>query len=115
MHALCGVMMGFLITLSIFEKKHNYLNLFLAIFIPVGMHGLYNYSLSSKIVSYQLANVILFVFFLRAIYLFRDMKKRQKEIKMFHEKNYTITINNFIQASTSALLIYLGLNYLVSI
>ena len=79
------------------------------------MHGLYNYSLASKVVSNQLANVILFVFFLRAIYLFRDMKKRQKETKMFHMKNYTITTTNFIQASTSVLLIYLGLNYLVSI
>jgi RsiW-degrading membrane proteinase PrsW (M82 family) len=115
MHALCGVMMGFLITLSIFEKKHNYLNLFLAILIPVGMHGLYNYSLGSKVVSYHMANVILFVFFLRAIYLFRDMKQRQKKGKLFHKKHYTITVNNFIQASTSVLLIYLGLNYLVSI
>jgi hypothetical protein len=62
-----------------------------------------------------MANVILFVFFLRALYLFRDMKQRQKQGKLFHQKNYTITINNFIQASTSVLLIYLGLNYLVSI
>ena len=52
MHGLCGVMMGFLITLSIFEKKHNYLNLVLAILVPVGMHGLYNYSLASNVVSY---------------------------------------------------------------
>ena len=59
MHGLCGVMMGFLITLSIFEKKHNYLNLVLAILVPVGMHGLYNYSLASNVVSYHLANVIL--------------------------------------------------------
>ena len=115
MHALCGVMMGFLITLSIFEKKHNYINLFLAIFIPVGMHGLYNYSLGSKVVSYHLTNVILFVFFLRAIYLFRDMKRRQRQGILFHKKNYTITVNNFIQVSTSVLLIYLGLNYLVTI
>jgi hypothetical protein len=107
--------MGFLITLSIFEKKHNYLNLFLAILIPVGMHGLYNYSLGSKIISSHMANVILFVFFLRALYLFRDMKQRQKKGELFHKKHYTITINNFIQASTSVLLIYLGLNYLVSI
>jgi hypothetical protein len=62
-----------------------------------------------------MANVILFVFFLRALYLFRDMKQRQKKGELFHKKHYTITINNFIQASTSVLLIYLGLNYLVSI
>ena len=69
MHGLCGVMMGFLITLSIFEKN-NYLNLVLAILIPVGMHGLYNFSLASNVVSYHIANVI-FVFFLRAYYIFR--------------------------------------------
>ena len=115
MHGLCGVMMGFLITLSIFEKKHNYLNLVLAILVPVGMHGLYNYSLASNVVSYHLANVILFVFFLRAIYLFRDMKQKQRESQMFHKKHYTITINNFFQAASSVLVFYLVLNYLIVI
>ena len=115
MHALCGVMMGFLITLAIFEKKHNYINLFLAILIPVGMHGLYNYSLSSKIISYQLANVILFIFFLRAIYLFKEMKQKQKEGKMFHQKYYEVTTNNFIQATSSVLIFYLFLNYIVEV
>ena len=113
MHGLCGVMMGFLITLSIFEKKHNYLNLVLAVLVPVGMHGLYNYSLASNVVSYQLANIILFVFFLRAIYLFRDMKNKQKSSKMFHKKHYLITVNNFFQAASSVLVFYLALNYLI--
>ena len=35
MHALCGVVMGFLFSQSIFEYKHNYLNLLVALFIPV--------------------------------------------------------------------------------
>jgi RsiW-degrading membrane proteinase PrsW (M82 family) len=108
-------MMGFLITLSIFEKKHNYLNLVLAILVPVGMHGLYNYSLASNVVSYHLANVILFVFFLRAIYLFRDMKQKQRNSQMFHKKHYTITVNNFFQAASSVLVFYLVLNYLIVI
>ena len=115
MHGLCGVMMGFLITLSIFEKKYNYLNLVLAILVPVGMHGLYNYSLASNVVSYHLANVILFVFFLRAIYLFRDMKQKQRNSQMFHKKHYTITVNNFFQAASSVLVFYLVLNYLIVI
>ena len=63
MHALCGVIMGFFITLSIFNKKNNYLFLVLAILIPVGMHGLYNYSLSSNLISHQMANVVLFLSF----------------------------------------------------
>ena len=115
MHGLCGVMMGFLITLSIFEKKHNYLNLVLAILIPVGMHGLYNFSLASSVVSYHIANVILFVFFLRAYYLFKDLRQKQKTTEMFYKKRYTITITNFIQAASSVLVFYLILNYLVLI
>jgi hypothetical protein len=79
------------------------------------MHGLYNYSLSSKIISYQLANVILFIFFLRAIYLFKEMKQKQKEGKMFHQKYYTVTANNFIQATSSVLIFYLFLNYIVEV
>ena len=59
MHALCGIMMGFLVSQSIFEKKHNYLNLVLALLIPVGMHGLYNFSYSSQLLSPQIANIIL--------------------------------------------------------
>ena len=115
MHGLCGVMMGFLITLSIFEKKHNYMNLVLAILVPVGMHGLYNFSLASEIVSYHFANVILFVFFLRAYYLFKDLKQKQTSTKIFHEKKYTITATNFIQAASSVLILFLILNYLVLI
>ena len=44
LHALCGVMMGFLIAETLFEKKYNFYNLFLALAVPVGIHGLWNYS-----------------------------------------------------------------------
>lgn len=115
MHALCGVIMGFFITLSIFNKKNNYLFLVLAIFVPVGMHGLYNFSHSSDLVSNEIANVILFLSFLAALYLFKKMKNQQLQGRMFHQKFYTITLNNFIQATTSVLIFYLILNYIVEI
>lgn len=113
MHALCGVIMGFFITLSIFSRKNNYLFLVLAILVPVGMHGLYNYSLSSNLISHQIANVILFLSFLSAIYLFKEMKHKQREGKMFHVKYYEITSNNFIQATSTVLIFYLVLNFIV--
>ena len=53
---------------SIFEKKHNYLNLILALMIPVGMHGLYNFSYTSELVTSQVANILLFVFRLPSKY-----------------------------------------------
>ena len=115
MHALCGVIMGFLIQQTIFEKKHNYLNLILALLIPVGMHGLYNYSYASPLISNQVANVILFVFFLRAIIMFKSLKSKQLEGIISHEKYFIINKNIFVQASSTVLLFYLILNYIVNI
>jgi RsiW-degrading membrane proteinase PrsW (M82 family) len=115
MHALCGVMMGFLITQSIFEKEHNYLNLVLALLIPVGIHGLYNFSLISSLISHEIAYIILVVFLIRAWFLFKNLKKKQNQSIMFNKKYFTITLSHFINASTTVLLIMLGLNYLINI
>ena len=115
LHALLGVIMGFLITQSIFEKKHNYLNLILALLVPVGLHGLYNFSLASSSVSYQMGNVVLFVSFLRVIFMFRDLKSKQVSGAISHKKYYFISTNRFIQSTTTVLLIYLSLIYLVNI
>ena len=115
MHALCGVMMGFLISESIFEKKYNYLNLILALMIPVGMHGLYNFSYTSELITSQVANILLFVFTVRAIMMFSNLKKKQKAGIIFNKKHYTISVYNFAQVSSFVLVFYLGLNYLVSI
>ena len=115
MHAFCGIIMGFLVTQSIFEKKHNYLNLILALLVPVGLHGLYNFSYASPSVSYQMANVVLFVSFLRVIFMFKALKKKQLTGIITHKKNYFISVNKFIQSTSSVLLIYLAILYLVSV
>ena len=115
MHALCGIMMGFLITQSIFEKKHNYLNLVLALLIPVGIHGLYNFSLLSSTISKEIAYLILLIFSVRAYILFKNLKKKQNQSKNLNKKYFTITLSNFTNAATTVLLIMLGLNYLISI
>ena len=113
MHALCGVVMGFLISQSIFEKKRNYLNLFLAIFIPVGMHGLYNFSFASTLISYQIAYVILLVFSIRAYLIFKNLKMRQNQSIIFNKRYYNISLANFINASANTLIVFLVLNYLI--
>jgi len=115
MHAFCGIIMGFLITQSIFEKKYNYLNLILALLVPVGLHGLYNFSYSSPSVSYQFANVVLFVSFLRVIFMFKSLKKKQLSGIIYHKKFYFISVNKFIQSTSTVLLIYLVIMYLLSI
>ena len=115
MHAICGIIMGFLISQSIFEKKHNYLNLFLALFIPVGMHGLYNFSFSSTLISYQVAYFILIIFSIRAYLIFKNLKIRQKQSIIFNKRYYNISITSFINISTNILIIYLVLNYLINL
>jgi len=115
MHALCGVMMGFLITQSIFEKKYNYPNLILALLIPVGIHGIYNYSLTSEILSSQISNVVLFIFLIRAILIFKDLKFKQKRAIIFNKKYYIIDGTKFIQAASTVLLIYLFITFIVSL
>ncbi len=113
MHGLCGIVMGFLISQSIFENKNNYFNLLLAIFIPVGMHGLYNYSFSSSLVSYQVGYFILIIFSIRAYLIFKNLKIRQKQSIIFNKRYYNITITNFINISANTLIIYLILNFLL--
>ena len=115
MHALCGIVMGFLISQSIFEKKHNYLNLFLALFIPIGIHGLYNYSFSSSIISYQVAYFLLLVFSIRAYLIFKNLKIRQRQSIIFNKRYFNITLTKFINISANTLIIYLIINYFLSV
>ena len=114
-HALNGVVMGFFVSKSIFEKNHNYMYLILAILIPVAMHGSYNFSISSDLIHWQFINVIMFVSGLVAIFMFRDLKRKQKAGIIYDKKYYDITISNFTNATTTVLLIYLVLNYLVNL
>lgn len=115
LHALCGIMMGFLITQSIFEKTNNYLNLVLALFIPVGIHGLYNYSLSSSVISSYFAYIILIVFIIRSYILFKTLRRKQSKSIIFNKKYYNISISNFANAASTVLIIYLGLNYCINL
>ena len=114
-HALFGIVMGFFVAKSINEKKYNYVYLILAILIPVAMHGSYNYSISSDLIHWQFVNVILFVSGVSVVFMFRNLKRKQKAGIIYDKKYYDITISNFTNATTTVLLIYLVLNYLVNL
>jgi len=115
LHALCGVMMGFLISQTLFEKKYNFYNLILALAVPVGIHGLWNYSMSSEVVSEQIAYITAFVIFLRAIIIFNNFKKAQLDETMFNKRYYNITVKDFSLASIIVFSFYLILNFLISL
>ncbi len=115
LHALCGVIMGFLISQTLFEKKYNFYNLILALAVPVGIHGLWNYSISSEIVSEQIAYITAFIIFLRSIYIFRNFKRNQLNKTMFNIRYYNIAAKDFSLASIIVLSFYLILNFLISL
>jgi RsiW-degrading membrane proteinase PrsW (M82 family) len=113
LHALCGVMMGFLISQTLYEKKYNFYNLILALAVPVGIHGLWNYSMSSEVVSEQIAYITAFIFFFRAIIIFKNFKKGQLNKTMFNNRHYFISATEFSKAATIVLLFYSLLTFIV--
>ena len=115
LHALVGAVMGFLITQSIFESKYNYQNLLLALLIPVLIHGLYNYIYSTSLISNFMSTILLFVMFLRAIYMFKSLKKKQLVGPEKHPKKYFISGDKVIGISTTVLILLLIANYIVEV
>jgi len=114
LHAFCGVLMGFLITLSIFEKNHNKINILLALMIPSMFHGLYNYSLTSNVISNYIAEIVLLVLIIRTFYVFKDLKKRQTKNES-HVKHYLIGIREVSITSTLVLGILIIMNVGISL
>ena len=107
LHALCGVMMGFLISQTLFEKKYNFYNLILALAVPVGIHGLWNYSMSSQVVSEQIAYITAFVFFFRAIIIFKNFKKSQLNKTMFNNRCYVISAKEFSKSNDCFVILFI--------
>lgn len=81
LHALCGVFMGFFLMDAAFEREHNRLNLFLSLFFPVCLHGLYDYILMSENFSIQFMWIYILIgmFVVRAYFIFRKQSKLQVE------------------------------------
>ena len=71
--------------------------------------------MSSEVVSYQIAYITAFFIFLRAIYIFKDFKRKQLEKTMFNKKYYSISVKDFSIASTIVLSFYIVLNFIISI
>ena len=87
MHAGCGIVMGYILSNAFFKSKKSFLKLFLALFIPILIHGFYNFSIliGATPLSY------LFLIICAAFVLFgwkqtrerQKLKKWNKKIKYF--------------------------------
>ena len=88
LHALAGVFMGFFLIKSIFENENLKINLFLSLFFPVCLHGLYNFILTSNVISSQLIYVLLLLMFIRSYFVFKNLRQNQE--KTGYEDAYQI-------------------------
>lgn len=74
MHAILGVTMGYYFSMAKFFEKRRAINFFFALFIPVLLHGVYNFILMSQHEMY----LLIFIPFL--FYLWRSGFKKMKEL-----------------------------------
>ena len=77
LHALAGVFMGFFLMDAIFQKHNRKFYLFLSLFFPVCLHGLYDLILFSENISDYYIFILLFVFLIRAYFVFRKERSLQ--------------------------------------
>jgi len=114
LHALAGVFMGFFLMDAIFEKVNRKLNLFLALFFPVCLHGLYDLILFSHNISDWWIYILLLVFLIRAFFIFR--KQRYLQSQGIRKKNkYIITNSDVLFVIMSSLFILIITNYILNI
>tara|TARA_B100000767_G_C19721745_1_gene517578 strand:+ start:671 stop:1486 length:816 start_codon:yes stop_codon:yes gene_type:complete len=77
LHALAGVFMGFFLMNAIFQKNNRKFYLFLSLFFPVCLHGLYDLILFSENISDYYIFILLIVFLIRAHFVFRKERNLQ--------------------------------------
>ena len=75
MHAGCGVLMGMFLSKILFNKHSKQIRIFLALTIPVFVHGFYNQSISMN--HSEIALIILLVLFIMILVLVRRFRKLQ--------------------------------------
>tara|TARA_B100000686_G_scaffold31409_1_gene32436 strand:+ start:938 stop:1726 length:789 start_codon:yes stop_codon:yes gene_type:complete len=88
LHGLNGVIMGLFFGLALFNEKDNEKYLFLALAVPIFIHGLYNFVLSINIGI--LIYVILIVLFYRTSNIFDQLRLEQ------HSKGSEIWDRNYV-------------------
>ena len=69
--------MGFFLMDAVFQKHNRKFFLFLALFFPVCLHGLYDLILFSESISDYYIYILLVVFLIRAFFVFSNERKAQ--------------------------------------
>jgi len=75
-HASCGIFMGFYFGIAKFDSSRKGYYLFLALFLPIIFHGIYDFFLMTKHQLYLLLWIPFYIFFI--LKAFRKLKKLSK-------------------------------------
>ena len=106
--------MGFFLMDAVFEKKNRKLNLFLSLFFPVCLHGLYDLILFSDNISNWWIYILIGVFLIRAFFVFRKERNLQTE-RIEIEAKYVPINSEIVFVITVSLLTLIAVNYLLNI
>ena len=85
-HAFDGVIMGFFIGRHYFRKHGSKIYLFLALLVPIILHGLYDWTLMEEKINSNFMWLIMAIQLYLVIFLFRNLKKTQLIKKYEKEK-----------------------------
>ena len=97
---------------AIFKKENQKFYLFLAIFFPVCLHGLYDLILFSENISDYYIYILVLVFLIRAVFIFRKERILQKEGNLKKAKYIPIHSDIFFVIFTTFLILF-SVNYFI--
>ena len=110
MHAGTGILMGTLLSNAFFQKKYNFIKLSLALFVPIMLHGFYNFSIGNN--DEIFSNLLLLFCLGLILFGWRNARKRQK-IKKMESEDKVITMNFFNIGSSFCLNLILVIGLIV--
>ena len=85
-HAFDGVIMGFFIGRHFFRRHENKINIYLALIIPVILHGSYDWVLMTESIHTNFCFLVIAIELFLVVYLYRDLKNAQMLKKTEGEK-----------------------------
>ena len=69
--------MGFFIGRHYFRKHENKINIYLALIVPIILHGFYDWTLMEEKINFNFMWIVMAVEIFLVIYLYKDLKKEQ--------------------------------------
>ena len=106
--------MGFFLMDAVFDKEKRKLNLFLSLFFPICLHGLYDLILFSHNISSWWIYILVGVFLVRAFFIFR--KERNLQSQRVQNKTKCIPTNSdIVFVITTSIFILIITNYMLNI